>query len=143
MDASSAQITSISDNAFTRSTALKQILLRRNSIKSLELETFQSLEELSWLDLGRNELQIILPGTFSANTELKILDLDQNFIDTICPSAFSDARESLEAVNLSYNRLPEALNRNFCLDGCEGSIEDFWNILESTFGNSTDCSISE
>lgn len=141
MDASSAQIDSISDNAFTSSTALKQVLLRRNSIKTLEPETFQALEELSWLDLGRNELQIIMPGTFTANTDLKILDLDQNLIDTICPTAFSGAKDNLEAINLAYNRLPEELNKNFCLDECDGDIGEFWNILDALFSNSTDCLI--
>ncbi|CBY12745.1 unnamed protein product [Oikopleura dioica] len=141
VDASSAQIDSISDNAFTSSTALKQVLLRRNSIKTLEPETFQALEELSWLDLGRNELQIIMPGTFTANTDLKILDLDQNLIDTICPTAFSGAKENLEAINLAYNRLPEELNKNFCLDECDGDIGEFWNILDALFSNSTDCLI--
>jgi len=143
VDASSAQIDSISDNAFTSSTALKQVLLRRNSIKTLEPETFQTLGELSWLDLGRNQLQIILPGTFTANTDLKILDLDQNLIDIICPTAFSEARNSLEAINLAYNRLPEELNKNFCLDGCDGDIDDFWHLLDASFSNSTDCLISQ
>ena len=142
VDASSAQIDSISDNAFTSSTALKQLLLRRNSIKTLEPETFQTLEELSWLDLGRNELQIILPGTFTANTDLKILDLDQNLIEIICPNAFSEAKDNLEAINLAYNKLPEELNKNFCLDGCDGDIDEFWNLLDATFSNSTDCFIS-
>lgn len=63
---------------------LTELILRKNEIKKIAVETFQDLKNLTRLDISDNQLQNISeklkPGMFKENQNLKILEIQRNML---------------------------------------------------------------
>ncbi len=85
---------------------LSILVLSRNSISRIEMNTFTLTPHLLHLDLSSNRLTMLNSSIFTGLRELKELLLFGNQISQINPGAFSDLH-SLQRLYLSANRLTD------------------------------------
>lgn len=85
---------------------LSTLVLSRNSIDQIEVNTFMVTPHLLHLDLSSNRLTVLNSSIFTGLKELKELLLFGNQIAQINPGAFSDLH-SLKRFYLSGNRLTD------------------------------------
>lgn len=85
---------------------LSTLVLNRNSIEQIEVNTFMVTPHLLHLDLSCNSLTVLNSSIFTGLKELKELLLFGNQIVQINPGAFSDLH-SLKRFYLSGNRLTD------------------------------------
>ena len=80
------------------------LVLRKNSIKSLELLISQSLPYLKVLDLAHNKISYVHEAAFSSTPKLDIIYLNNNELNSFDSAAFS-ALKALDMIDVSYNTI--------------------------------------
>jgi len=106
-----AHLPSLGRRTFESLENLQWLQFPYNNIDFLSPETFLDLDNLEILDLGHNRLKMnMLPsGTFHHLKNLKILDLSGNGIETFAPNLFSGLKK-LHTLHLSGNPLYNAFD---------------------------------
>lgn len=85
-------------------TQLQEVSWINSKINTLEIDVFDGLIDLEYIDLSRNEIKRTEHGLFARLSRLKYLNLSRNFIDDIPRFTFADL-ENLEVLDVSHNRL--------------------------------------
>ncbi|CAH1781840.1 unnamed protein product [Owenia fusiformis] len=81
---------------------LQKLNLRGNGITTLDVDSFQNLESLSYLDISGNRLQTIPVGIFdTARTELRVIYAQNNLITTLDARLFKQLH--LTNLDISVN----------------------------------------
>ncbi|XP_049697500.1 leucine-rich repeat and immunoglobulin-like domain-containing nogo receptor-interacting protein 3 [Helicoverpa armigera] len=83
---------------------LTRVSWTSSKLNKLEIDVFDGLNDLEYIDLSRNEITRTEHGLFARLTRLKSLNLSRNFIDDIPRFTFADL-ENLEVLDVSHNRL--------------------------------------
>ena len=129
LDLSANFITNFPSGMIKRLNYLTRLLFRRNSIQSLDRESFEGLTNLELIDLHDNRIQDIDNRAFKDLKSLKSLDLSLNVISTVGSSL--EPLTNLMKLNLSDNyitTLPftafRSLNRLSTLDISNNTIVD-------------------
>lgn len=111
IDLSSSGIQILKKFAFGKFFLLKMLVLRNNSIDTMDTMSFNGVKRLVQLDLSSNCLRIITNNLFSDLENLDVLNLNMNNIFYIQPEAFTNL------INLKYLYL----NHN-CMTKLEAKI---------------------
>nr|XP_026498266.1 leucine-rich repeat neuronal protein 1 isoform X1 [Vanessa tameamea]XP_026498267.1 leucine-rich repeat neuronal protein 1 isoform X1 [Vanessa tameamea] len=83
---------------------LQEIIWTNSNITSIEINVFDGLHNIEYIDLSRNELKRTEHGLFARLNRLKHLNLSRNQIDDIPRFTFADL-DHLEVLDVSHNRL--------------------------------------
>lgn len=83
---------------------LRKIVWTDSNISSVEINLFDGLYNLEYIDLSRNEIKRTDHGLFARLSRLKHLNLSRNHIDDVPRFTFADL-ENLEVLDVSHNRL--------------------------------------
>ena len=100
----------IPGNKFTREAIynygpeLQEIIWTNSNITVIEIDVFDGLHNLEYIDLSRNEIKRTEHGLFARLSRLKHLNLSRNQIDDMRRFTFVDL-ENLEVLDVSNNRL--------------------------------------
>ncbi|XP_050355461.1 leucine-rich repeat and immunoglobulin-like domain-containing nogo receptor-interacting protein 3 [Nymphalis io] len=84
--------------------SLQEITWTNSNITSIEINVFDGLHNIEYIDLSRNELKRTEHGLFARLNRLKHLNLSRNQIDDIPRFTFADL-DHLEVLDVSHNRL--------------------------------------
>lgn len=102
--------TRIPDNKLSRTAIynygpqLQEISWTNSNISAIEIDVFDGLQNIEYIDLSRNEIKRTEHGLFARLSRLKYLNLSRNHIDDIRRFTFVDL-ENLEVLDVSNNRL--------------------------------------
>lgn len=110
IDLSSNDFLKIPEMVFENNLSLKTLILKYNSIQSIEKLFISIFRELEKIDFQRNKIKTIPSINLP---KLKYLDLSYNEIEFISNEAFRNA--SLTVLNLAYNKIsiyPESFFRS-------------------------------
>ncbi|XP_034836253.1 leucine-rich repeat and immunoglobulin-like domain-containing nogo receptor-interacting protein 3 [Maniola hyperantus] len=98
------------DNKLTRAVlanygpSLREIIWTDSNITSIEMNVFDGLYDVEYIDLSRNEMTRTEHGLFARLSRLKHLNLSRNHIDDIPRFTFADL-SNLEVLDISHNKL--------------------------------------
>ncbi|VVC94620.1 unnamed protein product [Leptidea sinapis] len=84
--------------------AQQEFIWTDSDLQSLEIEIFNGLHKLEYIDLSRNEIKRTHHGLFAGLNLLIHLNLSRNQIEDIPRFTFADL-ENLEVLDVSYNKL--------------------------------------
>lgn len=85
---------------------LKEICINGKNIKSIDLNAFEGLNNLEFLNLSKNKIEELNETTFRNLSNLQKLDLSHNKLKKIDDSAFERLVNLME-LDLSYNDIEE------------------------------------
>ncbi|CAI4222269.1 unnamed protein product [Auanema sp. JU1783] len=134
-----SRVSSVSLNSFSRlAERLKELVMKKNMIESLDEKLLRGLKQLQFLDLTGNRISIIRKGTFKETPNLEELLLDQNEISIIEDGAFENLK-NLKKLSLATNMLTKITKGTFkglenleVLNVRNNAIESFeWPVLNS------------
>eukprot|EP00095_Tigriopus_kingsejongensis_P001501 snap_masked-scaffold1086_size63525-processed-gene-0.0 protein:Tk01501 transcript:snap_masked-scaffold1086_size63525-processed-gene-0.0-mRNA-1 annotation:"hypothetical protein DAPPUDRAFT_300683" len=106
LDLSNNRIEKVADPFFIGQLHLDTLQLRENNIQNLTANAFQNFEYINYTSLAGNPLEWIEPDAF-LETQIKLLDLSNCLIQELASNALRGLENSLEALDLSANRLQE------------------------------------
>lgn len=112
LNLSGNEITIIDNNCLRDYRDLIKLSFARNSIFSIELFAFESLEKLNYLDLSDNRVEMIDNRILEANGKLTFLDLSKNKFMLIEDQALVIS-ESLEFLSLRSSHLSHVYDSFF------------------------------
>lgn len=92
------------DAIFNYGPELQEITWTSSNITAIEIDVFDGLQNIEYIDLSRNEIKRTEHGLFARLSRLKHLNLSRNQIDDIRRFTFVDL-ENLEVLDVSNNRL--------------------------------------
>ncbi|CAH2088223.1 unnamed protein product [Euphydryas editha] len=102
--------TTVPNNRLTRAvldpygSSLQEITWTSSNITALEINVFDGLHNIEYIDLSRNEIKRTEHGLFARLTRLRHLNLSRNHIEDIPRFTFADLY-SLDVLDVSHNRL--------------------------------------
>ncbi len=91
-------------NSFNDLVNLKELILSHNKINLIEDNSFKDLFNLIKLDLSGNEIKKINLNSFSGLKSIQFINLEGNLIDSIEDSSF-ESLSYLISLDLNYNQL--------------------------------------
>lgn len=106
LNLSNNRIEKIEDPFFIGKLRLDSLHLAENNLQNLSVKAFQNFEYINFTSLSSNPLETIEPDAF-VETQIKFLDLSNCLIRRLSPLSFKGLETSLEALDLSANRLTE------------------------------------
>ena len=98
------RLNKVLSEAFLCYLSLKKLILSRNYIEILPMQTFEALEQLRFLEISYNQLQSLPSRIFDHQFELEYLKLDGNYLSSLPSDTFSYLKR-LKYVDLSFNLL--------------------------------------
>ncbi len=104
LDLSNNRIAKIEDPFFKGRIRLDTLMLRENDLAVLTPGAFLNFEYVNHTSLAGNPIRRVLSGAF-VDTSIRALDLSNCLIHTLAPEAFRGLEKSLDALDLSANRL--------------------------------------
>lgn len=84
--------------------SLQEIIWTSSNITALEINVFDGLSNIEYIDLSRNEIKRTEHGLFARLSRLKHLNLSRNHIEDIPRFTFADLY-NLDVLDVSHNRL--------------------------------------
>jgi Leucine-rich repeat (LRR) protein len=102
----SNQIETIDSDSFDSSNKITYLDLSKNNLKLIKSKFFSLLCELSDLNLSQNQIETIETNSFDKLFKLNRLDLSENIIAKLVPNLFVNL-ERLKTLDLSRNRLKQ------------------------------------
>ena len=91
---------------------LREVLLQKNDLTTIDASTFQGLLQLRTIDLSYNKISSLTIDTFQGLTNLKYLYLDHNAIRDLPIGIFEDL-VSLIRIDLNHNEIQSLPNNLF------------------------------
>jgi Leucine-rich repeat (LRR) protein len=98
------EIKSIDKDTFASLDYVKELNLQKNKIEEIDALLFNGMYNLEWLDLSMNRIRHLHPKTFDGLEKLKVLMIGYNQLETLDPMVFKNV-VNLSFLSLSGNKL--------------------------------------